>query len=387
MYLDGCNGSGYIERAWTATDDCGNSATCVQIIYVVDTTPPVISCPADIDLGINPSDTSPAAAGTASATDDCDENVDITYSDSTSTVDCVTTITRTWTATDDCGNSASCSQIITYTSDTTAPVITCPADIDLGVNPSDTSPAATGTASASDDCDPSVDISHSDSSSTVDCVTTITRTWTATDDSGNTASCIQIITYTSDTTPPVITLIGNNPMTLKLNNPYTEPGATASDNCCVTDPVTIGGDAVDTSTPGIYYVTYDVNDCAGNSATQVTRTVYVEDTPEPEIGYRPSHGITFRAKEYGGNPRPKRLVIYNSGPKGCAPLIWNANDDADWLTLDTTSGNLLRREKSIIALSVDTTGMATGTYTALITIEAPGASNSPQQLEVQLVIR
>ena len=36
-------------------------------------------------------------------------------------------ITRTWTATDDCGNASTCMQTITV-EDMTAPVITCPAD-------------------------------------------------------------------------------------------------------------------------------------------------------------------------------------------------------------------------------------------------------------------
>ena len=37
------------------------------------------------------------------------------------------TLTRTWTAEDNCGNTSSCSQVITV-EDNTAPVITCPVD-------------------------------------------------------------------------------------------------------------------------------------------------------------------------------------------------------------------------------------------------------------------
>ena len=33
---------------WTATDSSGNSTTCVQLVTVVDDTPPTLTCPANI---------------------------------------------------------------------------------------------------------------------------------------------------------------------------------------------------------------------------------------------------------------------------------------------------------------------------------------------------
>lgn len=79
-----------------------------------------------------------------------------------------------------------------------------------------------------------------------------------------------------DTTPPVITLLGGNPQTLFLGNPYSEAGATASDDVDLTDPVTINSSAVNSSALGVYQVTYDAVDAAGNHATQVVRTVHVQ---------------------------------------------------------------------------------------------------------------
>mgnify|MGYP003393288362 CR=1 FL=1 len=77
----------------------------------------------------------------------------------------------------------------------------------------------------------------------------------------------------SDTTPPVITLLGDNPLTL-INvavSDYAEPGATALDNIDGARVVIVGG-LVSTSTPWIFTVTYTATDLSGNTATAV-RTV------------------------------------------------------------------------------------------------------------------
>ncbi|BFP42030.1 hypothetical protein FGF1_28750 [Flavobacteriaceae bacterium GF1] len=85
-----------------------------------------------------------------------------------------------------------------------------------------------------------------------------------------------------DATPPVITLLGNNPIYLNVGDTYVEPGATAKDDRdgdIVSEGITVGGDAVDTSVEAAYEVTYDVKDAAGNAATQVVRQVIVDSTP------------------------------------------------------------------------------------------------------------
>jgi len=81
----------------------------------------------------------------------------------------------------------------------------------------------------------------------------------------------------------VITLNGLASITLEsCTDTYTELGAEVAD-CETGLSVTIGGDTVDTDTPGIYTVTYNVTDAATNAATEVTRTVTVEDTTAPVV--------------------------------------------------------------------------------------------------------
>ena len=179
-----------ITRTWTATDACGNAATCDQAITIEDNTDPVITCPDDITIDCAAS-TEPENTGYATATDDCDADVDITYADEETPGDCdyEKTITRTWTATDDYGNTATCVQTITV-DDAEGPVITCPDDITVAYGAS-TDPENTGFATATDNCDPEPAVTYEDGE-TMDM--TFTRTWTATDVCGNASTCDQQIT-------------------------------------------------------------------------------------------------------------------------------------------------------------------------------------------------
>jgi hypothetical protein len=58
----------------------------------------------------------------------------------------------------------------------------------------------------------------------------------------------------ADTTAPVITLVGDNPLELNNGDTYTDPGATASDDVDgdLTSSIVVGGDTVDTLTDGSY---------------------------------------------------------------------------------------------------------------------------------------
>jgi subtilisin family serine protease len=83
-----------------------------------------------------------------------------------------------------------------------------------------------------------------------------------------------------DTTPPVISLVGDNPIDVEAGSVYVDAGATALDNIdgdLTGSIVTVN--PVDTAVLGPYTVTYDVADSSGNPATQVTRTVNVVDAP------------------------------------------------------------------------------------------------------------
>ncbi|WP_372882585.1 DUF5011 domain-containing protein, partial [Psychromonas sp.] len=87
------------------------------------------------------------------------------------------------------------------------------------------------------------------------------------------------IEYTTDSSmiAPVITLLGNNPLTLNLGDNFIDPGATAQDDVDgdISGAIVFSG-SVDTNTAGTYELTYSITDSDGNSAS-VTRNVIVSD--------------------------------------------------------------------------------------------------------------
>ncbi|NNL91310.1 MAG: HYR domain-containing protein, partial [Saprospiraceae bacterium] len=286
-----------ITRTWTATDSCGNSSICVQIINVENITSPIITCPSDVTLNCEES-TLPSATGLATATDNC-TGVEITSNDSStqdadgivgSCDDYTYVITRTWTATDSCGNSSTCVQIINV-EDVTNPVITCPSDVTISCEDS-SDPTATGIATATDNCS-DIDIANSDmSTQNADGIADnfddynyeITRTWTATDSCGNSSTCIQIINV-EDVTSPMITCpadvtvsTDSETCTYDATQLNSTP-ATATDNCNISVDISNGATSLNL---GSNTVIWTSTDASGNTAT-CEHIVTVVDNELPTI--------------------------------------------------------------------------------------------------------
>jgi len=289
---------------YQATDGAGNVSVIVnQHVTVIDNTPPIIKAPADAAYtclnDVPAASPSQATRGTV-----LDENgnplppgppIDncgiptVTVSESSSGAGSIASpriITRTFTALDSHGNSASDIQRITVT-DGTPPTITAPANVSANTGPGATtcgtvvSNATLGTASASDNC-AGVTVSRSPSGNTFP-VGTTTVTWTATDWAGNTATANQTVTVT-DNTAPVISCPAS--ITIEPTCPsgaiatYSTP--TATDNCAVQSITRTAGPASGSVFPvGTTTVTHRATDIYGNqSSCSFTVTVL---TPQAVI--------------------------------------------------------------------------------------------------------
>jgi hypothetical protein len=131
-YSDAIVGSGdcyVLERTWEATDDEGNSSTCLQTITVVDNQAPQLfwipNPPADATISCS---ASLPSAPTPGITDNCDNTLSVSVTEVGRDPDPATCEHynyeehRTWTVTDDCGNSDSYTQVFTR-QDVVDPVI------------------------------------------------------------------------------------------------------------------------------------------------------------------------------------------------------------------------------------------------------------------------
>src|SRR5262249_32354409 len=168
-------------------DDCLNTNTASQVIYILDKTAPVID-----PLPGPSTNECPAAPifAQAHASDACGSGVHLSSVDVTNAL-CGSSyrVTRNWTAYDDCLNTNTASQVI-YILDKTAPVI------DPLPGPSTNEcPAAPlfAQAHASDACGSGVHLSFVDVTNAL-CGSSyrVTRNWTAYDDCLNTNTASQV---------------------------------------------------------------------------------------------------------------------------------------------------------------------------------------------------
>ncbi len=317
----------------TAADSVGNSSTCTVVFTAVDETDPVIisGCPSDLTMASdeNCEIVVPDFAELVSATDNCD-SVTISQSPAAGALvygsgEHVVVVT----ATDLDGNTDVCSAVITVL-DGFDPVIECPDDVTVSCD-DDIFPffnPVVGQAWVHDACDPEPMLMFEDKS-TGSChdgenvVLVVTRTWMAMDASGNTASCVQIITGDGPggggdgdggDNPPEIT-ISSSDITLEY--------------CVASGPVPLAGDV-------------EVSDSDSSNFNNGALRVSIEGaTADDEIGitedsdFRIVDGVLF-AVENGD-------ISFELG------LVTGGDNGEDFIVLFTSAAATVERVEALIA--------------------------------------
>ncbi|MEZ4873970.1 MAG: HYR domain-containing protein [Flavobacteriaceae bacterium] len=354
-----CSDLGPNNVTLTVTDVNGNSSSCNAIVTVVDNTPPVIVCPADVSVNTDAGLCSAVVSfADAIALDNCSASVAQTAGPSSGSAFPVGVSTIEFTATDAGGNTTLCSFTITVT-DTTPPVVACQ---DITIQLDEFGNAAITAADVDggtfDPCGLdtlSIDIDTFDCSN----VGANNVTLTATDIHGNSSSCTAIVTV-EDLTAPValcqnITVQLDASGTVTIDPALLDGGST---DACGIDPsgYSVDTDTFDCSSIGDNNVTLTVTDVNGNTAT-CSAIVTVEDLTAPELVCQ---DITVALDANGeATIVPEDVIASNTDACGST----TTSLDIDFFTCDDIGAPVL-----VTVFSEDANGNI-ATCTATVTVE------------------
>jgi len=372
---------GVSTAVWKAEDFAGNTSTCRFNISVIDVQNPFINCPGNI--------TQTADAGSC--------NTVVTYSAPIGTDNCsgssiaqttglasgslfpVGTTINTFVVTDSYSNTSSCSFLV-IVNDHESPVITCPGDITINCQDNSSS-ATTGTATATDNCTmaSNIIITQSDistyssnPSSILHYNYVITRTWKATDASGNTSlPCNQIITV-QDVTKPALTNLPAN-VTVNCDALPTLGSPTATDNCDASPVVFYLGEVstqgANQTLPSYYNYTltrtWNATDVAGNTSLTATQVITVQDVTKPILinvppnvyvtseALIPAVGMPSAVDNCDGSPVVHYLgEVSTKGANPALPTYYNYTLTRTWDATDVSSNHSLVGTQVITVNSV-----------------------------------
>ena len=236
-----------------------------------DTTAPVITITGS--ASINHEQGTTYTDEGATATDAVDGSV--TVSTSGSVDDAAGTYTITYSATDSSGNAATATRTV-IVADTIAPIITLNGAAAV-THEQGTTYVDEG-ATATDSVDTTVEVVTTGAVNAA-IAGEYTLTYTATDQAGNASSATRTVVV-SDTTVPVVSLIGPATLVHEQGTIYSDPGATAIDTVDGSINIVVTGSVG--AAAGSYVLTYSATDSAGNGAS-ASRTVIVSDSTSPTI--------------------------------------------------------------------------------------------------------
>ncbi|WP_156498373.1 DUF5011 domain-containing protein, partial [Oleiphilus sp. HI0079] len=276
---------GTYSLTYNVQDSSGNAAaTVTRTVNVVDTGAPTITL-----LGSNPilhelqtPFTDPGATASDAADGDLSGSIVPTGAVDPNVAG---TYTLTYNVTDSQSNAAPTVTRDVIVADRTAPVITlngaATVQHEQGTTYTDLGAAATDIIDDNATLTSAILVSGSVNDAVAG---TYALTYDVSDATGNAATQVTRTVNVVDTTIPVITLLGSDPVDHEVGTVYTDAGATASDNIdgVITGNIGVTG-SVNASVIGTYSLTYNVQDSSGNAAATVTRTVNVVDTGAPTI--------------------------------------------------------------------------------------------------------
>ncbi|MFK8007844.1 MAG: gliding motility-associated C-terminal domain-containing protein [Saprospiraceae bacterium] len=348
-----CANTYEVTRTWTATDDCGNTDSGTRVITVEDNTAPMVTAPADITVQCDMAPTPGSAMPTV--TDMCDMNPTITFTFNTIPGICINeyVTTITWTAVDACGNTASDDQVVTVQDNTFPTIIgTLPTDVTVECNAIPDPPVAGTDIVGADNCTlASFDyLQTSTQGIDTDLCSfynyTLTRTWTAIDECGNTTTHTQTIVVEDNNNPTMTRPVNLTVDCENVNNLAVTGQPTGVSDGCDNDPEVTFVDniTVPGSCPFNYTLerTWTVTDACGNSFFDV-QTIFVQDVTDPTFTNTPQNMMMACTDNMSADVAYANwIATYGDGTAtdNCGTIAWyalepgsyNINDEATFTT-------------------------------------------------------
>lgn len=330
-----------ILRTWTAIDpdDSNIQQTCLQTIILEDSQNPIIqNIPQDLTVDATNSICQvPVNWTTPTVSDNCGVASFTSNIANGSAFDLGSTLV-TYSATDNCGNTATAAFQVTVTCSGAAcssdPLISCPSDFSGCYSTTAPNPSLSGFATASStdpNCGTPV-VSYVDFLvSSTSCSQVIQRTWTASDPSDATlvASCVQTLTLSDDQAPVITSIPSDITVTGFGNNcqvPVTWTEPQYSDNCGIS---TWSSNIPNGSTlnQGVTQVIYTAVDACGQSSSasfNITVNCISSCNTPPSI----SCPANYWACPVGSIPGPdvSGTAIANAGSVDCTAPVLGFND-------------------------------------------------------------
>jgi len=208
-----------------------------------------------------------------------------------------------------------------------------------------------------------------------------TLTFNATDAAGNVATQVtRTVTVQEeiDTTAPIISVSGSTSTTIAYDG--TVPLFTASAQGSV---VNITGDVVDNQTAGAYVIRFNSTDIAGNLATQVTRTVIVEEevvvvTIPPTAPTDPSQDITDTMWQHTDN-----FYAHTPSITDFSDAEYILSDRRDSIEFYATLGNGISEQDGNLVVHIDDSNITFqgAHYHQLVLFDATGNKLAPEFLK------
>jgi len=141
------------------------------------------------------------------------------------------------------------------------------------------------------------------------------------------------------------------------------------------------------SMPGWKFVNWIGDLCGSTNPTTITMDALTKNVTANFVELPPEIGLSATCLSFaanrGMNPADEMLDIWNSGG---GTLNWSVGDDAPWLSESPTSGSLSAGQHDYVTVSVNTSGMEVGWYSANITIIGSANVTIPVTLEIKAAI-